>query len=106
MKKEIIAGQLFAAPDAISKMAAQLMQAEHRLQKAQSSLKELEASLYLNGVEGKNAEARAAAVLMQTMGDRENVRRAKEARDLAELNHQLARDNFDALKSIAALLAS
>jgi hypothetical protein len=102
--KTTIVNSLLACPDAIATMNRTLIACEQSYQDALLELKRAEAARHMQGFEGKtNVEQREAIVLMETMGQREAVRRAKQRRNEAAIDHQRYRDEFDALKAVAAL---
>lgn len=96
------AGKLMHAQSSLAEAKIKLLEAEHALRDAQTTLT-------LEGLEGKNAEQRAADLNSKTAAQRENVHQLHITLELAQASHAAARTQWRMcceLNALAALIQS
>lgn len=103
--KEGLIEQLLALPEEIMKAEEILIFAQKKLTEAKARLADAEAKLLIEGIEGKNAEQRAAILRQKTEKERIEVERIEEEVLCRKMNLNRRLNEFSALKAVARLLA-
>lgn len=103
--KEWLIEQLLALPEEISMAEESLIFSQVKLTEAKTKLADVEAKFLIEGIEGKNAEQRAATLRQKTEKERMEVERMEEEVLCRKMNLNRKLNEFSALKAVARLLA-
>lgn len=105
MNRTDLIARLIALPAEINTAEEALLLTEARRQAAADALQQVEDELLLTGVEGKNAEQRAAAIRTETGGQRERLAACEYEVSLSKIVLRRLTTELSAFKSVARLLA-
>lgn len=100
-----IFGKLLELPTQITRAEADLLARDWSRQEALAALQAREDALLIEGVDGKNAEARAAQLRQHTEAERQRALLAERAHAEARVQLSALTTEFAAMRSAARLLS-
>lgn len=103
--KEWLSNYLLEMPRRIHNAEMVVIERTIELNRAKNRLADAEAKLLAEGVEGKNAEQRAAIVRLKTEKERKEVEELEESLMYEKMAFNWEINTFSALKAVARLLA-
>jgi len=104
LNRDELATRLLALPAALEAAEEDLLQAQREATEAKCILEENEASLTLQGLDGKNEAERKASLYARTVLDRDRARQAGERVHQAALRVRVLQAEHSSLRAVARLL--